>query len=187
VLDSFRQDLGRLREEDPSLRGLVRGVTSPAFWAIVVYRVFNWCHRKRLPVMPIRVLAERLVEIVSGVELPSEAAIGPGLRILHGRGIVVHPRTVIGARCTLFHEVTLGGRLPGDGGPTIGANVVLGAGSKVLGRIVLADGCRVGANSVVLSSAPSGATLVGVPARTIVRSTAGEDTKPLSRAGKTAA
>src|SRR5690349_2046174 len=56
VLDSIRQDLGRLREEDPSLRGLVRGVTSPAFWAIVVYRVFNWCHRKRLPVMPIRVL-----------------------------------------------------------------------------------------------------------------------------------
>jgi serine O-acetyltransferase len=169
VIADLRADIARLREEDPSTRALLRGLTSPAFWAIVVYRVFHALAARGLDPMPIRLLVERFIEVVSGIELPAAARIGPGLRIHHGRGIVVHPDTVVGAGCTLFHEVTLGGRRPGDGGPRIGAGVVIGAGAKVLGRIEVGDGVRIGANAVVLESAPAGAALVGVPARVVVR------------------
>lgn len=99
-----------------------------------------------------------------GAEMPFEVPAGPGIRLPHGgRGVVLHPSVRIGARATIYHQVTIG-VVDGNPAATLGDDVFLGAGSKILGPIHLADGCRVGANAVVLHDVPAGATAVGVPA-----------------------
>lgn len=100
-----------------------------------------------------------------GADLPFQVVAGPGLRLPHGgRGVVLHPTVRIGAGGTLYHQVTIG---VSDGNPaaTLGDDVFIGAGAKVLGHITIGDGCRIGANAVVLHDVPAGATAVGVPAQ----------------------
>jgi serine O-acetyltransferase len=158
-------DVARLREEDGSLRALVRGLCSQGFQALLVYRLFRWCHERRIPTQPLRFLAERAVETLTGISLPAAARVGKGLRIHHFGGIILHPDAEVGERCTLYQGVTLGD-LGGHGGaPRVGNDVLIGAGAKVLGSVHLGDGCRVGANAVVLTSVPAAYVAVGVPAR----------------------
>ena len=92
---------------------------------------------------------------------------GPGLYLPHPWGIVVHARTQLGARCTIYHNVTIGEDNVGPGVPTIGDDVVIGAGAVLLGPIWVGDGARIGANAVVLRDVPPGATAVGAPARVL--------------------
>lgn len=99
-----------------------------------------------------------------GADLPFSVTAGPGIVLPHGgRGVVLHPSVRIGARATLYHQVTIGVR---DANPsaTLGDDVFIGAGAKVIGEIHLGDGSRVGANAVVLKDVPAGMTAVGVPA-----------------------
>jgi serine O-acetyltransferase len=163
--ECLRADVARLREEDGSLRALVRGLCTPGFQALLAYRLFRWCHERGIPTQPLRFLAERAVEILTGISLPAAARIGKGLRIHHFGGIILHPDTEVGERCTLYQGVTLGDRGGGGGAPRVGNDVLIGAGAKVLGAVRLGDGCRVGANAVVLTSVPAGYLAVGVPAR----------------------
>jgi serine O-acetyltransferase len=157
-------DVARLREEDPGLRALVRGILSQGFQAIIVYRIFRWFHQCGIPMQPIRLFIERFTEITTGISIPAQARIGRGLRIHHFGGIIVHSEAVIGEGCTLYHGVTLGD-LGGRGiTPRIGNHVVIGAGAKILGRIEVGDYCRIGANAVVRTSVPAGCLAVGVPA-----------------------
>jgi len=147
-----------------------------SLWAIGVYRF-----GKRVDSMPQGLrrrllekcywLAFRIVELATGISLPKEASIGPGLRIWHFGGIFVNPATVIGANCTLRQGVTLGNRVPGGPSPILEDDVELGAYAQILGGVRLAKGCRVGAMSVVLSDVPAGATAVGNPARIIAPTT----------------
>jgi serine O-acetyltransferase len=104
-----------------------------------------------------------------GADLPFQATAGPGIRLPHGgRGTVLHPTVRIGARATIYHQVTIGVR---DDGPaaTLGDDVYIGAGAKILGPVHLGNGCRVGANAVVVRDVPAGATAVGVPATNHLR------------------
>jgi len=99
-----------------------------------------------------------------GADLPPQAVAGPGIRMPHGgRGVVLHPSVRIGARAVLYHQVTIG-VVDDDPAATLGDDVFLGAGAKVLGHLRIGDDVRIGANAVVLSDVPSGATAVGVPA-----------------------
>lgn len=109
----------------------------------------------------------RAVETLTGISLPKECRIGPGLRIWHFGGIFVHPAAVIGANCTLRQGVTLGNRVEDGPCPVLEDGVELGAYAQVLGGVRLGAGCKVGAMAVVLSDVPPGATAVGNPARVL--------------------
>jgi serine O-acetyltransferase len=91
--------------------------------------------------------------------------VGPGLRIIHLGPVVIHSGAVIGRDCTLEHGVTIGERRPGEGVPSLGDNVFLGAYAQVLGPVEVGSGARVGALTLVIDDVPAGATAVGVPAR----------------------
>jgi len=157
-------DVARFRQEDKSWRTLVRGLLSPGFQALLVYRIFRWFYERHMPTQPIRFIVERFIEMTTGIELPVQARIGKGLRIYHFGGIIVHSDTVIGDGCTLYHGVTLGDLGGYGGAPRIGNHVIIGAGAKLLGQIEIGEACRIGANAVVLKSIPAGCLAVGVPA-----------------------
>jgi serine O-acetyltransferase len=157
-------DIGRFREEDDSLRTLIRGLLSQGFQALLVYRIFHWFYERRIPTQPLRFFVERFVEIITGISIPAQATIGRGLRIHHFGEIILHSKAVIGNHCTLYHGVTLGDLGGRGGAPRVGNRVLIGAGSKLIGEIVIGDDCVIGANAVVLASLPSGHIAVGVPA-----------------------
>jgi serine O-acetyltransferase len=143
-----------------------------SIWAICVYRfgrrVFN---RKPGLIRNIELkfywMIFRLVETLTGISLPLEAQIGPGLRIYHFGNIFVHSGTIIGRNCTLRQGVTIGNRLEDGPAPVIEDDVEFGAYAQALGDIRISSGAKIGAMSVVLCDVPAGATAVGIPARVI--------------------
>ncbi len=144
-----------------------------SLWALWVYRF-----GRRVDAMPDGVgrrlrtklywLMFRGVETFTGISLPKECRIGPGLRIWHFGGVFVNPATVIGAGCTLRQGVTLGNRVEDGPCPVLEDGVELGAYAQVLGGVRLGRGCKVGAMAVVLQDVPAGATAVGNPARILL-------------------
>ena len=114
------------------------------------------------------VIRHRFWSAVSGAEIPLNCRIGPGLLLPHPNGVVIHPEAQIGPDCLIFQQVTIGTG-PREGVPWIGSQVDIGAGAKVLGGLRIGDTAKVGANAVVLSDVPAGATAVGIPARIISR------------------
>jgi serine O-acetyltransferase len=110
-------------------------------------------------------LAYRIVETATGITLPVEAQIGPGLRIYHFGNIVIHSGTVIGRNCTLRQGVTIGNRVQDGPAPVIENDVEFGVYAQVLGGVRIGSGAKIGAMTVVLCDVPPGATAVGVPAR----------------------
>jgi len=158
-----------------------------SIWAVAVYRLSNWLGTRfgpRLATQPavvrytvkIPLLAgQRLAEAFTGVELPPQTRVGPGLRIWHGGNIVINPRSRIGAHCLLRQGVTIGNLVPGGEVPVIGDHVEFGAYAQVLGGITVGDGARIGSMSVVLQDVPAGATAVGAPARIIAGPDRGGD------------
>lgn len=118
------------------------------------------------PACVLLVLQHRFWSVVTGADIPLSCKIGGGLLLPHPNGIVVHPEAVIGMNCLIFQQVTIG--VHGNGGaPTIGNNVDIGAGAKVLGPVRLGSHAKVGANAVVIDDVPAGATVVGIPASRI--------------------
>jgi serine O-acetyltransferase len=173
---TVRADVARLREEDASLRTLLRGIVSQGFLALLVYRIFRWFHEHSIPTQPIRFFVERLTEIGTGISIPAQAQIGKGLRIHHFGGIIMHSETIIGEGCTIYHGVTLGDRGGWGGAPRIGNHVMIGAGAKILGGVTVGDDCRIGANAVVTTSVPPRCLAVGVPA--MIKAPEGIDHQP---------
>ncbi len=161
---SVRADVARMREEDESLRTLVRGLLSQGFQALLVYRIFRWCYERGIPTQPLRFFVERLTEMTTGISIPAQARVGKGLRIHHFGGIIIHSEAILGEGCTLYQGVTLGDLGGWGGAPRIGNHVVIGAGAKLLGCIEIGDHCRIGANAVVRTSVPTGCLAVGIPA-----------------------
>ena len=174
-LSVVKADIQRFREEDDSLRNLIRGLLSQGFQALLVYRLFHWFHERAVPTQPIRFLVERFIEITTGISIPAEATIGKGLRIHHFGGIIIHSRAILGEHCTIYHGITLGDRGGWGGAPRVGNRVLIGAGAKLIGEVIIGDECIIGANAVVHTSVPAGHLAVGVPAITKRRDT----TKPL--------
>lgn len=110
------------------------------------------------------VLRHRFWSVVTGADIPLNSQIGGGFAIPHPNGIVIHPDARIGPNCLFFQQVTIGMRGT-EGVPTVGGHVDIGAGAKVLGGLHIGDHACIGANAVVMSDVPAGATAVGIPAR----------------------
>lgn len=165
-----REDIDSVFERDPAARSRFEiALTYPGmhaiWWHRIAHRLWGW---------RLRLLARLLAGLsrwLTGIEIHPAATIGRRFFIDHGMGVVIGETADIGDDCTLYHGVTLGGThwSAGKRHPTLGHGVVIGAGAKVLGPIVLGDGVRVGSNAVVLKDAPSGTTLVGIPARIVGR------------------
>lgn len=108
-----------------------------------------------------------LLSVLTGINIPRKSVIGKGLRIHHYGCIVINNNSVIGDNCTLRHEVTIGNRRSSDDCPIIGDYCDIGAGAKILGKIVIGDNVTIGANAVVITDIPDNSLAVGIPARII--------------------
>lgn len=145
------------------------------FWALMVYRLGRWRYgiRARLLRLPFSVLYKilfKLVQIVTGIQMPCEAPIGSNFRIDHFGNIIVSGYASFGDNCVLRNGVTIGIRKVGEKvAPQLGNNVDIGAGAKILGDIRIGNNVTIGANAVVITNVPDNAIAVGVPARIIQR------------------
>ena len=153
-----------------SMWRLLPALLSPRFFPVFLYRLAYWLYSVHLS--PLAKLVSLVNFVIFGIEIGIRCRIGPGLILPHTQGTVIGA-TSIGADVTIFQGVTLGAReldIAYDplARPIIGNGVVLGAGAKILGGIMLGNRCRVGANAVVLDSVPADAVAVGVPARIIL-------------------
>ena len=162
----FEDEVKAARERDPAARGRFQIVLLySGFHAIVFHRLSHLLWKMEIPFLP-RVISQ-LARFLTGIEIHPGAQISRGLFIDHGMGVVVGETTIIGENVTLFQGVTLGGtgKETGKRHPTIGNNVVVGTGAKVLGNIKIGDNSYIGANAVVIKDVPANATVVGVPGR----------------------
>jgi serine O-acetyltransferase len=165
---TLKEDLDAVMDRDPAARSrwevffLYSG-----FKAVRSHRKANWCYRHNLKFLA-RWISQRSRR-KTGIEIHPAAQIGKGLFIDHGMGVVIGETTQIGDNCTLYQGVTLGGtgKDHGKRHPTLGNNVLVGAGAKVLGPFTVGDNARVAAGAVVLDAVPEDATAVGVPARVV--------------------
>jgi serine O-acetyltransferase len=166
----LREDINCVFDRDPAARNIFEIITCyPGIHAILLHRINH-----RLWKLGLKWLARFFSTIarwLTGIEIHPGATIGKRFFIDHGMGVVIGETAVIGDDCTLYHGVTLGGTSwqKGKRHPTLGNNVVIGAGAKVLGPIVVNDGARIGSNSVVVKEVPAEATVVGVPGRTVTK------------------
>lgn len=162
----LREDLETARRRDPAARSLLEvALGYPGVHAVWVYRVAHRMWREPVLRLPARLLSQ-LTRALTGIEIHPGAQLGRRLFIDHGMGVVVGETTMVGDDVVLFHGSTLGGKSMkrGKRHPTLGDNVVVGAGAKVLGPIWIGDGVLIGANAVVVKDVPAGAVAIGVPA-----------------------
>ena len=166
-LIELREDLDVARRRDPAARSLLEvALGYPGVHAVWVYRLAHRMWRE-----PSLRLAARLISqaarAATGIEIHPGARIGRRLFIDHGMGVVIGETAEIGDDVVLFHGSTLGGKAMHHGKrhPTLGDNVVVGAGAKILGPVWIGDGAQIGANAVVITDVPAGAIAVGVPAK----------------------
>jgi serine O-acetyltransferase len=170
VIATLRRDVQAILGRDPAAKSVLEVVLCyPSFHAIIMHRIAHWLYKKRLVLLP-RLLSQ-WNRFVTGIEIHPGATIGEGLFIDHGSGVVIGETTEIGDNVTIYQGVTLGGtgKERGKRHPTIGNNVVISTGAKVLGSFRVGDNVKIGANAVVLRDVPSDCTVVGVPGRVVVR------------------
>jgi serine O-acetyltransferase len=164
------EDFRIIFERDPAARNWLEVLFCyPGLHAIVLYRFAHWLHTLGLPFVP-RFISH-IARLLTGIEIHPGAKIGKGAFIDHGMGIVIGETTIIGDYVLIYQGVTLGGtgKETGKRHPTLGDNVIVGAGAKVLGNIQIGNNVRIGAGSVVLKDVPSDCTVVGVPGRIVHR------------------
>ena len=163
---SIRQDIRAGLERDPATKTAIElFFTSPGLHAIWVYRFAHilWKLKRRI----LARIVSNYAKFWTGIEIHPGAVIGKRFVIDHGVGIVIGETAVIGDDVLMYHGVTLGGKTldPVKRHPTIGNNVIVGAGSKLIGNITIGDNCAIGANAVVTKDMPAGTVAVGVNAR----------------------
>lgn len=162
------EDARSILKKDPAARSLAEVILLyPGYHALLWYRLAHRLYRRQH--FFLARLFSQLGRSFTGIEIHPGARIGRGLFIDHGAGVVIGETAVVGDNCTIYHGVTLGGTGKGEGKrhPTVGNDVLLGAGVKVLGPIEIGDGSRIGAGSVVLRPVPAGATAIGIPAAVV--------------------
>lgn len=171
MLKVIKADFSIIKERDPAARGFLEIVFCyPGFQALVVHRISHKLWNLKLPLVP-RLLSQ-ITRFLTGVEIHPGAKIGKAVFIDHGMGVVIGETSEIGNRCLLYQGVTLGGtgKENGKRHPTLEANVVIGAGAKVLGAIIVGTNTRIGAGSVVVRDVEADSTVVGIPGRVVHQS-----------------
>lgn len=165
-------DAKNIQQKDPAARNIFEVILLyPGFHALLFYRIAHFFYNIKL--FFIARLISQLTRFFTGIEIHPGATIGKRLMIDHGMGIVIGETAVIGDDCVIYHQVTLGGtgkeKLKRH--PTIGNNVLIGAGAKLLGPINIGDNVKIGAGSVVLKSVEKNSTVVGVPEDRVIKRT----------------
>jgi serine O-acetyltransferase len=177
-LKALSDDFRIIFERDPAARNWLEVLFCyPGLQALLLYRVAHQLYQLRLPFIPR--LISHLARFLTGIEIHPGATIGSGVFIDHGMGVVIGETAIVGNYALIYQGVTLGGtgKESGKRHPTLGENVVVGAGAKVLGNLSIGDNVRIGAGSVVLRDVPADCTVVGIPGRVVYR--AGERVDPL--------
>ena len=168
MLKDLRETIAAYQARDPAARSWLEILLLyPGIKAVRSHRLAHWCYRHDLKFLA-RFISQRSRRR-TGIEIHPGAVIGRRLVIDHGMGIVIGETAEIGDDCLIYHGVTLGGtgKDVGKRHPTIGNNVLIGTGAKVLGPIKVGDNSRIAANSVVLKEIPEDSTAVGIPARVV--------------------
>ena len=167
-LQRVSDDIKNIMEKDPAAKSYVEVILLyQGFHAILSYRIANKLHRWKVPFLPR--LISQLARFFTGIEIHPAATIGERLFIDHGFGVVIGETTIIGDDVLIYQGVTLGGtgKEHGKRHPTVGNNVTIGAGAKVLGNIAIGDNSNIGAGSVVIDDVPEHSTVVGIPGRVV--------------------
>ena len=172
----LRELVTAYHQRDPAARSRMEVVLCyPGLHAIMLHRLAHGLWTRRFYLLGRWI--SHLARFLTGIEIHPGASIGRRVVIDHGMGVVIGETAILGDDAYLYHQVTLGTASTSKGKrhPTVGRNVILGAGAKILGDIVVGDGARVGANAVVVSDVQPGQTVVGIPARPVER----DRTKPV--------
>ena len=161
MIDLFKY-LKYIKSKDPAMKSYLQILLfNDGFWAIVWYKISHWLYIHHLKLIALLIMHR--VKIKRGIEIHPGCTIGKNLLIDHGVGVVIGETTVIGNDCLIYQGVTLGGtgKETGKRHPTIGSNVMIGAGAKILGNIYIGDNVKIGANATVLNNIESLNTVVG--------------------------
>ncbi len=169
IIKRVREEIRVVKERDPAIHSMLEVFLYPSFKAMMYYRVAHVLY-KGGHYFWARWVSQKAVR-KTGIEIHPGAQIGKGFFIDHGHGVIIGETTIIGDNVTLYQGVTLGGtgKEHGKRHPTIGNNVMISAGAKVLGSFTIGDNSKIGAGSVVLSEVPPNSTVVGVPGRVVKR------------------
>lgn len=170
ILDFFVSDVSAAFEKDPAARSLLEVLTSyPGIKAVLLYRIAHFFWTIGMPFIP-RYISE-IARNLTGIEIHPGAEIGSDFFIDHGGGVVIGETSKIGNNVTLYQGVVLGGTTdkPSKRHPTLGDNIVVGSGAKLLGAIKIGDNVKIGANSVVIEDVPPNSVVVGIPGKIIAR------------------
>lgn len=168
VAKEIMDDVASIRERDPAARSNAEVLLLyPGLHAVIAHRIAYYLFHKEYYFLA-RVVSQAARNI-TGIEIHPAAKIGKALFIDHGSAVVIGETTIIGDNCTIYQAVTLGGtgKHVGKRHPTIGNNVMVGAGAKVLGPITVGDNSKIAAGAVVLNDIPANSTAVGIPARVV--------------------
>lgn len=169
VIGYIKEEMQIIQERDPAIKTPFEIFLYPSFKAIIRYRIAHKLYLKKHYFLA-RWFSQRTVR-KTGIEIHPGATIGRGLFIDHGHGVVIGETAILGDNVTLYQGVTLGGtgKETGKRHPTIGNNVMVSAGAKILGSFTIGENSKIGAGSVVLSEIPPNSTVVGVPGRVVKR------------------
>ena len=170
MFKNLRYDIKTIKERDPAARSSLEVfLLYPGIWALLFHRLNHFLYRHKF--FFLARLISQLVRFFTGIEIHPGAKIGRGLFIDHGMGVVIGETTEIGDDVTIYQGVTLGGtgKDKGKRHPTIGNNVLIGAGAKILGPFKVGDNAKIASNAVVLSEVEADSTCVGVPGRIVRR------------------
>lgn len=165
----IKDEFKLIQERDPAIHSAWEVLLYPSFKVMIRYRLAHSLYKKKLYFLA-RYISQKAAR-KTGIEIHPGAQIGKGFFIDHGNGVIIGETTIIGDNVTLYQGVTLGGtgKEQGKRHPTIGNNVMISAGAKVLGSFTIGDNSKIGAGSVVLSEVPPNSTVVGVPGRVVKR------------------
>ncbi|WP_286315827.1 serine O-acetyltransferase EpsC [Romboutsia ilealis] len=167
----IRKDIEYIMENDPAARTKLEVfLLYPSIHARIAHMFSHFLYKKKL--FFLARLISQLARFFTGIEIHPGATLGAGILIDHGMGVVIGETAQIGNRVTIYHGTTLGGTGKDKGvkrHPTVGDNVVIGAGAKVLGNINIGSNSKIGSNAVVLNDVPKGATVVGIPGKVVKR------------------
>jgi serine O-acetyltransferase len=164
----LRQDIESVFDRDPAARSTLEVLTCyPGLHAVYIHKLAHWLWGYRLRWLGR--FTSHLGRLLTGIEIHPGATIGRRVFIDHGMGVVIGETAEVGDDVTLYHGVTLGGTSwnKGKRHPTLGQGVVVGAGAKILGPILVGNGAKIGSNAVVVKNVPAGATVVGIPGRVV--------------------